>query len=124
MFHRVDWVCESLVDLLRRDGRDRGLSIRRLVDSSGFARQTVHSHLKHLTASGLVMREAVKQGRGRPEILYRVSRQAFRIFRGAAMVSLSFERLRRACRFEKGGWCKEARGECAQDVCPLALKTE
>jgi len=119
----VDWVCESLVDLLRKS-RKNGVGIRRLVDASGFARQTVHNHLKHLTASGLVLREAVKYGRGRPEILYRVSRQALRMPEGAVMVSLAFQRLRRVCRFEKGGWCKEVRGDCAPDSCPLTFKTK
>ena len=120
----MDWVCESLVGLLRRESREDGVGLRRLVDASGFARQTVHNHLKHLTASGLVLREVVKYGRGRPEILYRVSRQAFRMPEGAVMVSLAFQRLRHACRFEKGGWCKEVRGNCAQENCPLTLKTK
>ena len=120
----MDWVCESLFDLLRRDGRDHGLSIRRLVNSSGYARQTVHNHLKHLTASGLVLREVVKRGRGRPEILYRVSRQAFRTSERDIVVSLAFERLRHACRFEKGGWCKKVRLDCAPGNCPLPLTAE
>jgi hypothetical protein len=118
----LDRICESLVELIQRDGGDRGLGIRRLVDSSGFARQTVHNHLKHLTASGIVSGEWVSHGRGRPEILYRVSRQALRISEWEAMVSLPFGRLKRVCRFEKGGWCKEARGECALDFCPLVVK--
>jgi len=117
----VDWVCESLVGLLRREG---GVGIRRLIDTSGFARQTVHNHLKHLTGSGLVSREVEKYGRGRPEILYRLSGQAFRMREGAVMVSLTFQKLKHVCRFEKGGWCKEAKGKCAPENCPLTPKTK
>ena len=40
------------------------------------------------------------------------------------MVSLAFQSLRHACRFEKGGWCKEVRGDCAPESCPLTLKTK
>ena len=39
------------------------------MDGSGFARQTVYSHLRHLIAAGIVSREAVRHGRGRPTIL-------------------------------------------------------
>jgi DNA-binding IclR family transcriptional regulator len=119
----MDWVCESLLDHLRRDGRDHGVNISCLVNSSGYARQTVHNHLKHLTTSGLVLREVVKHGRGRPEILYRVSRQAYRMSEEVAVVSLAFERLRHACRFEKGGWCKKVRGGCVPGDCPFTLTT-
>jgi len=120
----VDWVCESLVGLLRQEDKEGGMSLRHLMDASGFARQTVHNHLKHLTGSGLVSREVVKYGRGRPEILYRLSRQAFKVPEGAVMVSLTFQRLRHACRFEKGGWCKEAKSKCAPENCPLTFKTK
>jgi predicted ArsR family transcriptional regulator len=118
----MDWVYESLVEILSSHKKGDGVNLKHLMTASGHARQTVHDHLKHLTASGLVSKKTVKHGRGRPEILYRVNRQAFRMSERAVVVSLAFERLRRVCRLEKGGWCKEVRGECVPGNCPLPFK--
>mgnify|MGYP000591176972 CR=1 FL=1 len=106
----MDWVCRSLVDVLGREG---GLSLNRLVDKSDFARQTVHNHLKHLMEAGLVSKDVVR-GRGRPTMIYRLSKPV----EAAVVVSLKFRRLKHACRFEKGGWCKEVKDKCAQENCP------
>jgi hypothetical protein len=38
------------------------------------------------------------------------------------LVVVSFEGLRRVCRREKGGFCKEVRGRCASFSCPLVEK--
>jgi predicted transcriptional regulator len=98
------------------------VSLARLVGASGFARQTVHSHLKHLVRAGLVSREVAKRGRGRPTILYRLSKRVAEAPEGVAVVALTFQRLKHACRFEKGGRCKEVKDECAPENCPLTLK--
>ncbi|MBS7634406.1 helix-turn-helix transcriptional regulator [Candidatus Bathyarchaeota archaeon] len=47
----MDWVCRFLVALL---SKEEALSLDQLMDRSGFARQTVHSHLKHLVEAGIV----------------------------------------------------------------------
>jgi len=115
----VDWACASLVGALRKKG---GVSLSYLVSESGLARQTVHSHLKHLVEAGLVSREIKGLGRGRPTVLYSLSGRV--VEPGASVVSLAFQRLRKACRFEKGGWCKEVRNRCSAENCPLTLRAK
>jgi len=115
----VDWVCRSLVEVLSRDGT---LSLGQLIDRSGFARQTVYNHLNHLMTAGIVSKKAVKRGRGRPAILYSLSKHSVRGVEWSDVVSLTFQRLRHACRFEKGGWCKETKGMCTAENSPLTIK--
>ena len=110
-----------MVDVLAGEAR---LSLSRLIERSGFARQTVHNHLKHLVEAGIVSKEVVRRGRGRPAILYRLSKRPVEVVEGIDVVSLTFQRLRHACRFEKGGWCKEAKGKCTPEKCPLISKTK
>jgi len=117
----VDWICKSLVDVLGKEARP---SLSRLDGRSGFSRQTVHSHLKHLVGAGTVSREFVKRGRGRPTVIYHLSRRPVEAVEGVDIVSLTFGRLKHACRFEKGGWCKGAKGKCSMENCPLTLKTK
>jgi hypothetical protein len=38
------------------------------------------------------------------------------------LVALPFSRLRHVCRFEKGGYCKETRRNCAPQICPQIRK--
>lgn len=114
----MDWACRSLVEVLDKEG----MSLSQLVEKSGLARQTVHNHLKHLVETGIVSQEAVKRERGRPTVLYHKNRQPVETFEGADIVHLAFRRLRHVCRFEKGGWCKEIKGKCIQEKCPLTIK--
>ena len=103
---------------------DSTLNLSQLVERSDLARQTVHNHLRHLVEIGILSHEAVKSGRGRPTILYRRSRQPVEAGEGVDLVALTFQKLRHACRFEKGGWCKEVRGKCAPERCLLTVKSK
>ncbi len=38
------------------------------------------------------------------------------------LIVLSFEKLQRVCRHEKGGYCKEIRGRCAPQNSPQIIK--
>ena len=87
----VDWVCRSLVEVLGRGG---ALSLGRLIDRSGFARQTVYNHLNHLIAAGIVFKEAVVVV-GQPSSTASLNIRS-------DVVSLTFQRLSHVCRFEKG----------------------
>ena len=60
---------EKLVSALR--GGPLGLS--ELVGETGFARQTVHNHLQSLVERGLVVKETLPGGRGRPKVSYRLT---------------------------------------------------
>ena len=115
----MDWACRSLVEIFKVEN---DLSFSQIVEKSGFARQTVHNHLKHLVAAGILSCEAVKRGPGRPTIIYHRSKQRIEVIEEADVVSLTFQKLKHACRFEKGGWCKELRNKCAPEKCVLTLK--
>lgn len=115
----MDWACRSLVEILKVEN---DLSLSQIVEKSGFARQTVHNHLKHLVAAGILSCEAEKRGRGRPTMIYHRSRQRVETIGEADLVSLTFQKLKHACRFEKGGWCKETRSKCTPEKCPLTPK--
>jgi len=101
-------------------GRDGTLSLGQLIDRPGFARQTVYNHLNHLMTAGIVSKKAVK--RGRPAILYSLSKHPVGGVEWSDVVSLTFQRLRHVCRFEKGVWCKETKGICTAERCPLTIK--
>jgi hypothetical protein len=65
---------------------------------------------------------------GRPKFTYRVPSAAAKQVKVAleypyeALVTLQFSRLRHVCRFEKGGYCKEARKNCGPQICPQTRK--
>ena len=106
----LDWVCRSLMEVLGRDGT---LSLGQLIDRYGFARQTVYNHLNHLITAGIVSKEAVRRGRGRPTILYSLSKPLVGGVEWSDVVSLTFQRLRHVCRLEKVGGARRLKA-CAQ----------
>ena len=112
----VDWVCRSLVEALSRNG---ALSLGQLIDGPGFTRQTVYSRLNHLITAGIVSKKPV--GCGRPAIPYSLSKNLVGV-ELSDVASLTFQMLRHVCRFEKGGWCKEAKGMCTSENYPLTIK--
>jgi predicted ArsR family transcriptional regulator len=116
----MDWACKSLVGFLDMER----MSLSQLVERSGLARQTVHNHLKHLVEAGIVSQEAVKHGRGRPKVFYHKSKLPIEKLDGSDIVRLTFQKLKHACRFEKGGWCKEVKCKCTPEKCPLTIKTK
>ena len=115
----MDWACRSLVEILKVEN---DLSLSQIVEKSGFARQTVHNHLKHLVAAGILSCQAAKSKRGRPIMIYHRSKHHIEVIEEADVVRLTFQKLKHVCRFEKGGWCKELKNKCAPEKCPLTLK--
>jgi len=93
-----------IVDVLRAEGRP--MTLAELVKAAGFARSTVIIHLERLMSNGLVLREKKPGGaRGRPKFIYRLiktpeSKAAFQ----PSIVPIEFSSLRKACRYEKGGY--------------------
>jgi len=122
----MDYFDDRILEVLQ-DGRSRGF--HRLLGEVGFSHNTLRCHLKHLEAEGLVVREKKPlKGRGRPRFAYslppRLRRYASPIFSDPSVeaVTITFNKLKHACRFEKGGWCKKARTTCRVQNCPLTLK--
>ena len=118
----MDFFDERILAVLR-DGRLRGFTA--LLNEVGFSHNTLQQHLERLTAKGLVIREKVAaNGFGRPRFTYHVPSRAAKQINVALedpqveLVAIAFSRLRHVCRFEKGGYCKETRKDCAPQICP------
>jgi len=99
-------------------------SLAQLIEETGFFRATIFNHLPHL--EGVVSRELIRaKRRGRPRLLYKLGKVRFNLeaqSKPLGIVSVSFPKLKHACRFEKGGFCKELRKACALQTCPLIAK--
>jgi predicted ArsR family transcriptional regulator len=122
----MDFFDERILAVLG-DGKLRGFTA--LLNEVGFSHNTLQQHLEQLTAKSLVVREKVAaNGFGRPRFVYHVSSRAAKQINAALedpqveLVAVTFSRLRHVCRFEKGGLCKEARKDCAPQICPQIRK--
>jgi len=99
-----------------------------LLSKVDFSHNTLRQHLDQLIAKGLVERRKVpKEGPGRPSHRYILSGDVRRSISALlrpdlGLVMLSFDVLRRLCRHEKGGYCKEIRGGCDSQKCPKIVR--
>ena len=110
-----------------KDSKPRGFTA--LLSEVGFSHNTLQQHLGRLMAQGLIVREkATANSFGRPRFAYHVpSRTVKRVTVAlqdphVELVALPFSRLRHVCRFEKGGYCKETKKNCAPQICPQTRK--
>ena len=110
-----------------RDGKPR--NFQQILSEVEFSYNTLRLHLAQLVEHGLVVRrKRPKQSPGRPLFAYalpkgvdgRAVSALVDPYKG--LVVLSFDRLQRICRHEKGGYCKEIRGRCAPQNCPQIIK--
>jgi predicted ArsR family transcriptional regulator len=122
----MDFFDERVLAALK-DGKPR--SFTTLLGEVGFSHNTLQHHLDHLAARGIVVKEKMaSNGLGRPKFAYHVPSTATKQVTAAlqnpyeALVTLQFTRLRHLCRFEKGGYCKEAKKSCAPQNCPQTRK--
>src|SRR3989304_6616465 len=118
----MDLFDERILSMLS-DGKPRVFA--QLLGEVRFSRNTLKLHSKRLTAQSLVVKEkTLSNGRGRPKYAYFISPKVRQQVSAAlsdpsiAIVSLPFSRLRHLCRFEKGGYCKQARKSCTPENCP------
>jgi hypothetical protein len=118
----LDFFDRKILDVLTRRGES--LTLAELVRGSGFARSTVIIHLERLVSGELILKEKKpSKGRGRPEFQYRpVGAPQPNAPPQSSVVVLEFSRLKKACRYEKGGYCKLARDGCATQNCRLIIK--
>jgi len=122
----MDFFDERVLAALK-DGKPR--SFATLLGEVGFSHNTLQQHLDRLVARGLVVKEKMASNSlGRPKFAYHVPSTATKQVTAAlqnpyeALVTLQFTRLRHLCRFEKGGYCKEAKKNCAPQNCPQIRK--
>jgi len=110
-----------------RDGKPR--AFQQMLSEVGFSHNTLRRHLDELVNQGLVERlKTPRNGPGRPLLAYRlsggVSERAVSALSNPSLglVAVTFDGLRRVCKREKGGFCKEIRGQCTPFSCPLVEK--
>jgi len=122
----MDFFDERVLATLK-DGKPK--SFTTLLEEVGFSHNTLQQHLERLTAKGLVLREkAAANGFGRPKFTYHIPSKTTKQVTAALedptveLVAIPFARLRHVCRFEKGGFCKETRRDCAPQICPQTRK--
>jgi predicted ArsR family transcriptional regulator len=122
----MDFFDERVLAALK-DGKPRGFTV--LLGEVGFSHNTLQQHLGRLVNRGLIVKEKMASSSlGRPKFAYRVPSTATKQVTPAlqnpyeALVTLQFSRLRHVCRFEKGGYCKEARKSCEPQNCPQTRK--
>jgi len=118
----LDVFDRKIVDVLRVRGAPATLD--ELVRDTGFARSTVIIHLERLMSEGLVLREKKpREGRGRPKFLYRlVDVQTSKPPIQPSIVLIEFSKLKKVCKYEKGGYCKLAKNTCTNQNCRLIIK--
>jgi predicted ArsR family transcriptional regulator len=105
------------------------LDFAQLVRAVGFSHNTLRSHLARLERQGMITKtKNLKKGPGRPVLVYTVPpeiREQVSLTlteSSTTIVSLTFQKLKHLCRFEKGGYCKERRTGCAPQICPQIIK--
>jgi predicted transcriptional regulator len=118
----LDFFDRKILEVLNKSHEPTALA--ELVGESGFVRSTVIIHLERLGSAGLVLKEKKpSKGRGIPEFLYHPAETSHSgMALQPSIVMLEFSKLKRACRYEKGGYCKPVRDTCATQNCPLIMK--
>jgi len=117
----LDAFDRKIIDVLSRNGGR--MTLAELIRDSEFARSTVVIHLERLGTEGLLLKEKkLSKGRGRPRFLYRLADPPTLKAASPAIVALEFSKLRKACRYEKGGYCKLAKSTCMTQNCQLTIK--
>ena len=110
-----------------RDGQAK--YFEQILSDVALSPNTLRQHLDKLMDKGRIERsKRPTKGPGRPRFVYRLSGDIgglallalLDLYKG--FVVISFDRLRRLCRHEKGGYCKELRGRCAPQYCPQIEK--
>jgi len=117
----LDVFDRKIVDVLKV--RCAPATLDDLVRDAGFARSTVIIHLERLMSEGLVLRDKKPcEGRGRPKFLYRLINEASKPSIQPSIVLIEFSKLRKICKYEKGGYRKLAKNACTNQNCRLIIK--
>jgi predicted ArsR family transcriptional regulator len=107
------------------------LEFKQLLAEVGFSHNTLRLHIDKLKLQGMiVVAEKTRNSPGRPiftyslppEIKQKVALTLTDPY--TAIVSLTFQKLKHLCRFEKGGYCKETRRNCGAQNCPQIIKSK
>jgi predicted ArsR family transcriptional regulator len=92
------------------------------MEKKRLSKQTTHNHLKHLVRDGILTRETIINGKGRPKIFYNRSEKPIKISK-EEVVSVSFRKLKSLCKKKTSyGYCEEKNKECCSLYSPAVLK--
>jgi DNA-binding HxlR family transcriptional regulator len=112
-----------------KDGRSA--DFRQILREVGFSHNTLRQHLANLEREGMIVKaETGKNSPGRPSFTYalppNIKQRVDLVVTEpqTTIVSLTFQKLRHPCRYEKGGYCKKIRNKCVPQNCPQTLKNE
>jgi predicted ArsR family transcriptional regulator len=107
------------------------LDFKKLLQEVRFSHNTLRLHIAKLKRQGMIVQtEKTRNGPGRPILTYSLPPE---IKQKVALtltdpyttiVSLTFQKLKHLCRFEKGGYCKETRRNCGVQNCLQIIKGE
>jgi predicted ArsR family transcriptional regulator len=107
------------------------VDFHQILQKATFSHNTLRLHLASLEREGIFMRaETAKNSPGRPGFTYTLPpsiRQRVDLVvteSQTTIVSLTFQKLRHLCRYEKGAYCKKTRSKCVPQNCLQTLKNE
>jgi hypothetical protein len=113
----IDVFCQTLANTLEQNGK---LTLTQLITKTGYARQTVFNHLKHLLTNGIIQKQTIPNSRGRPTILYQRTITPLPDLNKTKIVMIPFNLLKQICLYEKHGYCKERKEvKCYYGNCPI-----
>ena len=122
----MDFFDERVLAALK-DGKPK--SFTALLSEVDFSHNTLLHHLERLAGQGFIVKEkAPSNSFGRPKFAYHMPSRTVKQVTVAhqdphvELMGLPFSRLRHVCRFEKGGYCKETKKNCAPQNCPQTRK--
>ena len=103
------------------------MNFHQILGEVTFSHNTLRLHLDSMIDDGLIIREKIpSKRRGRPVYAYHASAVALALAPEASrrVIALEFGDLRRLCRHQRSGRCRETRGRCELGYCPQIRKTD
>jgi len=107
------------------------LTFKQLLQEAGFSHNTLRLHIGKLKRQGMIVQaEKTKNSPGRPILTYSLPPEIKQRVGltltdpSTTIVSVTFQKLKHLCRFEKGDYCKETRRNCGAQNCPHIIKGE
>jgi predicted ArsR family transcriptional regulator len=107
------------------------LDFNQMLHQVRFSHNTLRLHLAKLKHEGMLVQTGKpRQSPGRPLLTYSLPPSMKRRVTltledpYVSIVSITFQKLKHVCRFEKGGFCKETRRNCEARICPQIIKEQ
>lgn len=112
----------KFAEILGESGKPTPRTLPEIVKKSEHCRATVIKWLKKFELEGLITKNALVNGRGRPRFLYSPQPALLTSARSVEFTPLSFSKLRNVCKHRKSRACQKVMQKCQQIDCPLLRK--